>query len=214
MVRLSVFVYIDGFNLYRRCLKGTQYKWLDIDALCSMLLEDYDVTKIRYFTADISATPFDLSKALRQQIYLRALATNPKIEIHKGKFRTDPKMMPLHPYQFDAEGKPQMAKVKKTEEKGSDVNLASHLLLDGFRDRADLYVVLSNDSDLVEPLRILKHDLGKRTGIIFPTDRPSKELVRTEVDVIRIVREGVLASSQFEDFLLDGKGKITKPSAW
>lgn len=122
--------------------------------------------------------------------------------------------MPLHPYQFDASGLPQTAKVKKTEEKGSDVNLASHLLLDAFQDRADLYMVLSNDSDLVEPLRILKNDLGKTAGIIFPTDRPSKELIGTKVEVIRMVREGVLASSQYAEILQDKKGKVTKPSTW
>ncbi len=179
-----------------------------------MLLEDYDVIKIRYFTADISATPFDLSRASRQQIYLRALGTNSKIVIHKGKFRTDPKIMPLHPYQFDATGLPLTVKVKKTEEKGSDVNLASHLLLDAFRNSSDLYIVLSNDSDLVEPLRVLKDDLEKRTGIIFPTDRPSKVLIGTRVDIIRIVRQGVLASSQFADVLHDANGIITKPQTW
>jgi hypothetical protein len=26
-------VYIDGFNLYYGCLKGTPHKWLDLDAL-------------------------------------------------------------------------------------------------------------------------------------------------------------------------------------
>jgi hypothetical protein len=31
---LQTNVYIDGFNLYYGCLKGTPYKWLDLDALC------------------------------------------------------------------------------------------------------------------------------------------------------------------------------------
>jgi hypothetical protein len=39
----------------------------------------------------------------------------------------------------------------KVEEKGSDVNLASHLLLDAFQNSFDVGAVLSNDSDLVEP---------------------------------------------------------------
>ena len=42
----------------------------------------------------------------------------------------------------------------KTEEKGSDVNLASHLLLDGFQQTRDTVVVFSNDSDLRVPIRI------------------------------------------------------------
>ena len=37
---------------------------------------------------------------------------------------------------------------KKTEEKGSAVNLAVHLLNDGWLDAYDCAVVISNDSDL------------------------------------------------------------------
>jgi hypothetical protein len=29
--------YIDGFNLYYGCLKGSPYKWLDLDALARRL---------------------------------------------------------------------------------------------------------------------------------------------------------------------------------
>lgn len=31
-------VYVDGFNLYYGCLKGTPYKWLDLGALFQALL--------------------------------------------------------------------------------------------------------------------------------------------------------------------------------
>lgn len=50
---------------------------------------------------------------------------------------------------------PTVVKVIKVEEKGSDVNLASHLLLDAFQGNFDVAAVLSNDSDLVEPVRIV-----------------------------------------------------------
>ena len=29
-------VYVDGFNLYYGCLKGTPHKWLDLDALAGL----------------------------------------------------------------------------------------------------------------------------------------------------------------------------------
>ena len=41
------------------------------------------------------------------------------------------------------------------EEKGSDVNLATYLVADGFRDLYDTAVVVSNDSDLAEPLKLV-----------------------------------------------------------
>ena len=55
---------------------------------------------------------------------------------------------------YSAKGKLDYIEVIKTEEKGSDVNLATHLLYDGFRNDYDIAVVISNDSDLLEPIKI------------------------------------------------------------
>lgn len=41
------------------------------------------------------------------------------------------------------------------EEKGSDVNLASHLVRDTFRKQFEVAVLITNDSDLAEPVRIV-----------------------------------------------------------
>lgn len=46
-----------------------------------------------------------------------------------------------------------MASVATWEEKGSDVNVASHLLVDVLTDAADAAVVISNDSDLRWPVQ-------------------------------------------------------------
>ncbi len=43
-------VYVDGFNLYYGCLKGTSYKWLDLEALCRHLLPQNQVQRIRYWS--------------------------------------------------------------------------------------------------------------------------------------------------------------------
>ncbi|MGC7096511.1 hypothetical protein ACPZ19_17680 [Amycolatopsis lurida] len=45
-----------------------------------------------------------------------------------------------------------MVSVARREEKGSDVNVASHLLLDLLHQRVDAVVVISNDSDLAFPV--------------------------------------------------------------
>jgi hypothetical protein len=50
-------LYIDGFNLYYGCLKGTRYKWLDLDALARTLQPRDDIHRIRYFTARVAARP-------------------------------------------------------------------------------------------------------------------------------------------------------------
>ncbi len=52
-------VYVDGFNLYYGCLKGSPYKWLDVKALRQVLLPRDTIGTIRYFTARIDARPQD-----------------------------------------------------------------------------------------------------------------------------------------------------------
>ncbi|MBN1628298.1 MAG: NYN domain-containing protein [Thermoleophilia bacterium] len=49
-----------------------------------------------------------------------------------------------------------------TEEKGSDVNLATYLLLDAFDDALDTAVVVSDDSHLLEPITLVKERLKRR----------------------------------------------------
>jgi hypothetical protein len=70
-------VYVDAFNLYYGCLKGTPYRWLDLGALCRRLLPKDRINRIRYFTATVSARPDNPDAPQRQQVYLRALETIP-----------------------------------------------------------------------------------------------------------------------------------------
>jgi len=106
--RARVSVYIDGLNLYRRLLVGhPEHKWLDIEALAERVLPEYEIVRIRYFTAVIKASPgADVRSPQRQQAYLRALPTLPRTTIHLGKFRIDPRVMPLHPTKYDGDGQP------------------------------------------------------------------------------------------------------------
>jgi hypothetical protein len=73
--------------------------------------------------------------------------------------------MPLAQYSGPRQ---QYVRVIKTEEKGSDVNLAAHLLRDGFRGYYRVAVVVSNDSDLCTPVRLVRQDLGLPVGILRP----------------------------------------------
>jgi hypothetical protein len=49
-----------------------------------------------------------------------------------------------------------MASVARREEKGSDVNVASHLLIDALEETVDGAIVISNDSDLVFPIASMR----------------------------------------------------------
>jgi len=120
--------YFDGFSLYYGCVKDTAWKWLDLAALCRVVYPALQINRIRYFTARTSALPTDPNVPHRQQIFLRALKTIPDLSIHYGFFQSKPKSMPLE--KPPAQGS-KYARVIRTEEKGSDVNLASYLLFDG-----------------------------------------------------------------------------------
>ncbi|MEA5455643.1 NYN domain-containing protein [Sinomonas sp. JGH33] len=151
-------VYVDGFNLYHRALKGTKGKWLD--------LEQFTVHNVRMALSDPGAIP-----------------------------RT--------------------VEVIKTEEKGSDVNLASHLLLDACQSRADFYAIATNDSDLAEPIRMVKKELGKPVGILYPSDRLSKVLLGCQPDLVRQIRRGSVSASQFPDVVKFSDGRsVCKPEEW
>ena len=208
----KVYVYIDGFNLYYGALKGTPYKWLNLEALCDRLLPKDEVEQIRYFTANISARPQDLRAPQRQETYLRALRTLPKVSIHYGHFLTNRTYLPLvKPPRVGS----RKAHVIKTEEKGSDVNLAAHALLDGFRGRYEAAVIVSNDSDLAEPVRMIRFELGLRVGVAnpHPAKRRSREL-SADANFFKQLRPGALAASQFPDSLVDTVGRFSKPKDW
>jgi hypothetical protein len=143
-------VYVDGFNLYYGALKdkGPGFKWLDLATLLTKhLIPANPINRIRYFTARVSGRPGDLDAPVRQDTYLRALATIPNLTVHLGHFQRTKVRMPLVD---PPSGGQKTVKVYKTEEKGSDVNLATYLLLDAFQQDCDLAVVISNDSDLEE----------------------------------------------------------------
>lgn len=203
-------VYIDGFNLYYGSLKGTAYKWLDLDALCRRLLPRDQINRIRYFTALLSARPNDPGQPQRQQTYLRALGTLPNVSIHLGHYLSSTVRMPL------AQPPPTGARtveVIKTEEKGSDVNLATYLLLDAFRHDCDTAVIITNDSDLAEPIRVAETELGIKVGVVnpHPVNRRSRALRST---FFKQLRPNALVGAQFSPQLSDQHGTFHKPPRW
>jgi uncharacterized LabA/DUF88 family protein len=202
---LNSSVYVDGFNLYYGILRRTRFKWLDLEKLCHLVLKNTHIGKIKYFTARVIARPNDPDQAIRQEIYLRALATNPKIEIHFGHFLSHTVKMPVCDQAGQLTG--QYAQVLKTEEKGSDVNIAAHLLLDAHQGQFDQAIVISNDSDLLTPIRLVRKYFGKRVGVLNPHKRPSQVLLR-EADFLRPIRMGAVSAAQFPDKMSDKNGNL------
>lgn len=204
-------LYVDGFNLYYGAVKGTTHKWLDLKAAFSAILPDpHRIIAIKYFTAGVSGK-LDPRQPIRQQTYWRALVRwIPELEIFKGTFLTHAVSLPL----VEPVGVRRVEKVLKTEEKGSDVSLAVHLLNDAWLDAYDCAVVVSNDSDLAEAMRLVRtHHPGKRLGLIFPREsgHPSRELVK-HAHFVKHLGSTVLAASQLPS-AIPGTN-IRKPAGW
>lgn len=207
---MRTIIYIDGFNFYYRAVKNTPFKWLDFKSLFTKILSaEHHITQIKYFTALVSGK-YDSSKPMKQQVYLRALETYiPEIKIYYGHFLTHEVFAPS----AEPANRNNSVKIIKTEEKGSDVNIAVHLLNDAWLNEYDCGLIVSNDSDLAESMRLVrKHHPNKVLGLIMPGEgHPSKELMKYATFIKR-VRKGVLKDSQLPN-PIPGTN-IKKPVDW
>lgn len=208
---MRVYVYVDGFNLYYRALKGGAHKWVNLAALAARLAPSGStIDLVRYFTARVSARAGDTDAPRRQQILFSALLTLPNIQIHYGSFLPTTKWRPLvsNPAKF--------VEIHDTEEKGSDVNLAANLVNDAWHNRFDIALVLSQDSDLIEPIRIARSDCKKMVGLIWLDGRKPSKYLADAASYVKHLSNADLAASQFPNPVIrqsDGH-KIQKPASW
>ena len=120
---------------------------------------------------------------------------------------------PTAPFVLPPSAAPQVAYVWKTEEKGSDVNLGVHLVRDAFKGHFDLAAVLTNDTDLVEPVRIVTQELNLPVTLLTPTARPAASLMKVATHVRHI--QSYIGPCQLPDpVVVPGKRPIAKPVGW
>ena len=254
-------VYADGFNLYYGALRGTPFKWLNPVRLTGILLpRDWELDRLRYFTARVSGK-LDPRAPARQQVYLKALATLPEVEVHDGRFLAKTVWRPLSNLpvagrQINAPkpvtlpdgdhpvlgGRPQtlpvgvypnrrgsgrehgprvsrmplpdavIAEFHTMEEKGSDVNLAAHLVNDAWQGLFESAVVISNDTDLVLPIPMVTEELKRPVLVVCPGRWQVAPQLRKAATRVRHIRAAMLRAAQFPD-TLPGTA-IAKPAGW
>ncbi len=211
--KLKTNVYIDGFNLYYRCLRWTPYKWLNIKELLDIVLtKSHNIIKIKYFTAPVKSSSNDKSKPERQATYWRALDSIPNLEIVKGKFKKRQVKGRLLQSTVKELQKGSIVSVEKYEEKESDVNIASHILFDCCKADLDSIILLSNDTDLKTPLHFARKNFKKKVGIISPTKEKNEihqDLKKVSHFSVNITDE-LLKQCQFSAVV----NKIRKPVSW
>ncbi len=147
----------------------------------------------------------------KQLIYIRALNTIPMLTVHYGQFRNRRISRPLA---IPVQGFPRYVEICSTEEKGTDVNLASYLLVDGVDGDYEQAIVISNDADLALPIGMVRGKLRFPVGIVNPGPKAhTPEELTKAATFVRRLRSTTLSACQFPRQLRDSTGVITKLSS-
>lgn len=202
--RRRAIVYVDGFNLYFGLkAAGLRHRyWLDIAKLAEQfLLPDQDLVGVKYFTARVSSPP---DKVDRQSAYLDALEALGEVEIYEGHFQRKPMRC------FSCN-----ARIIRYEEKMTDVQIATSLLIDAFMDEFDVAVIVSGDGDLVPPVKsVIARFPTKAIGVYFPPKRSSLHLEGI-AHFARFINDAMLKRSQLPDPVMSNEGfPIRRPAEW
>jgi hypothetical protein len=219
------------------------WRWLDIRSLVTNLLgrrhswtaRGAQITRIVYCTARIDATTNPVGQQ-EQDVYLKALlATNSVDYIEYGHYVDRVKSAPLatrDPLGHAALTAPQwpvmvqdstgahvtnarfMVSYAHREEKGSDVNVAAHLLLDILGGSIQAAIVVSNDSDLKFPIREARARVP--VGTVNPQRRQLAGALRgSPTDGVGDHWWVKLQPADFTGHQLpDPAGTYTKPPPW
>lgn len=201
-----VIAYVDGFNLYfgLREAKLKRYYWLDVSLLAKNLLKPQQhLVATHYFTARIQDTGNNGPDRKRQNDYLEAL-TLVGVSCHFG-----------HYLQKAQRCRKCGASWPYYEEKMTDVNIATQMLLDACDDLFDVALIVSGDSDLSTPIqRVRSRFPNKRVIVAFPPGRSSEQLKKHASGYLHIGKDK-LRKSQLPDRLTKPDGHVlVRPSTW
>ena len=105
-----------------------------------------------------------------------------------------------------------IAEFHTMEEKGSDVNLAAHLLNDAWKDLFEAAAVISNDTDLVMPIRMVTEERKRPVFVVCPGRWQIASQLRQAASHVRHIRPAMLRAAQLPDRLPDTG--ISKPADW
>lgn len=209
---MRTIVYIDAFNLYYRALrgKGAGFRWLDVHALAQRISpKGSTIERVKYFTARVKPAAFKPSRAQRQDLYLRALGTLPTVDVIEGRYVSREK------WAYTTATPSQRVCIWHHEEKGSDVNLATHLMLDACRNAFDQAVVVTNDSDLTMPIAMVRHELAKRVVVANPASQKHSKDLRFAASEHRVIKAKAIRASQFANPLALADGShLSAPTGW
>ena len=231
-------VYVDGYNLYYGCLKGTRHKWLDPLQLFERILptvtatipgrgaltSELDALAIKFCTALILERAAKAKDSLSsQERYHSALNKHLKgrLEMLMGYYS----LTEARARVIDADDPRRLVRdcsaipVWKLEEKQSDVNLALHAVVDALQGGIEHVVFVTNDTDIEPALKMIRAKTNVAVGLIVPTTdharKPNGDLVKHAHWVKSHITEGELQAAQLPLVIMNGTRKaIAKPASW
>jgi len=196
-------VYVDGFNLYFGMLEAgfVNCKWLDLKKLIGNLLKpEQNLVDIKYFTSRVGNNP---DKQKRQTTYIEALETTGVMVLY-GRYQIN--NIECH----------RCGNIwREPNEKMTDVNIATQIIIDAYKDKYDTAILISGDSDLVPPIRSIHENFkNKRIAVFFPPKRHNSSVAAVARGSLIIGRKK-LVDSQFDINITKKGGYILqKPSEW
>lgn len=177
MEKQRVIVYVDGFNFYYGLkAKGwKKYYWLDIVKFFeSMLSTNQELVEVNYF----SARPHNPVAARKQDLFFSVNKLNPKFHLILGKYLKKDSRCPhcggmIHTY----------------EEKETDVRVATQMINDVYKNRCDITIIVSADSDMVPSVELIRDIApGHKIFVYFPPLKHSITLSNS-CDMVRKLSE-------------------------
>jgi len=225
---MDTIVYIDGYNLYYGRLKHTPYKWLNPFKLFQTILKVQDpasnIIKIKYFTAPVKANFASHGQAsvAAQNSYHRALKYlyGNRLDIIQGYHTVEKGNSLCYKKPIDKNNR---VAIWKFEEKQTDVNIALHMYRDALNESISQQVLVSNDSDLELPLKLIKEDkpniiIGlvtpRKKPINSPTRPPNESLSRFSNWTRHHILNEECQLAQLDEKISTLKKPILKPKHW
>ena len=198
-----VIAYIDGSNLYFGMVDaGLKYcKWLDVKKLMESFLDSgQSLVAVKFFTSRLT---HDEAKEARQATYLDALELA-GVDLIFGSCHSQT----IECYQCNH-------KWVTPTEKMTDVNLATHLLMDAHLDAYDVAFVVSGDTDFTPCVEAVNESFAAKSVVmLFPPLREN-ETLEEEARSSQLITKEKLIECQFPMKLVGNDGiELQKPAGW
>ncbi|HEX9937239.1 MAG TPA: NYN domain-containing protein [Longimicrobium sp.] len=225
---------IDGFNLYHsirdaeKQVSARPQRWLNLRTFCEDYVRHFGPTAVLsgvfYFSAlakHLEAAKPDIVR--RHQSYIEAIEAT-GVDVTLASFKSSEKFIPFKYCEFRLWPIRRRIRlpiprwgvvVRRTEEKETDVAIASKMFELLHTSVADAIVLVSGDTDLLPAIRMAKSLFpGAEVAVIFPFKRHNAELKRVVRRSFKVRREQYARHQLPDPIVLPNGHQIRKPQTW